>query len=111
VPVGGLDLAGHPHGDALDRPVGREHVDDVAEGVLAGFQPAVGARLDAPAQDVLPVVVAGGEAQGLHEGLHGPLVAVDGVVDDSDAHRSSRLQANARSRAHGPDFTQDIARR
>ena len=52
---------------ALGRAVGREHVDDVAEAVLAHAQPAVDARLEPPAQDVLAVVVARGQAQHLDD--------------------------------------------
>ena len=47
----------------FDAAVGGEHVNDVAERILARLQAAVGAGLDAPAQHVLAVVVARREAQ------------------------------------------------
>src|SRR3954468_1316931 len=95
--VAGLDLSCDPHRDALDGAVGREHVKDVTERILARLQPPVDARLDAPAADVLPIVIARRQAQRLNERPDGPLVAVGRVVGDSDAHRADVTGAGPRA--------------
>jgi hypothetical protein len=84
--LGRLDLAGHPDRHLLDRVVGREGVDEIAEAVLARAQAPVDRRLDAPGAHMLTVVVARPQAQDLDELPDRTFVGVVRVVHDADAH-------------------------
>ena len=84
--VESLDLADRRHGERRKRPVEREAVHDVAEGVLRGAQAAFDVEIDAPMRNVLAFMGARGETQRLDDGLRRALVTVMRLVTDAQAH-------------------------
>ena len=70
----------------VERPVGGEHVGDVAERVLLLVEPRVRRHVDAPAHHVLAVVVARRQPQHLDHAGGRRIVAIVGAVGDADAH-------------------------
>ena len=69
-------------------PLDREGMDDVAERILMGLQPAVGGYVDAPIHHILAVMVARRQPQRLDHAGGGSVVAIDALVRDADAHGS-----------------------
>src|SRR5258705_127551 len=61
--VAGLDFALDQDLQLVERPIGREGVGEVAEGVLVLLEPAIGGNVDAPIHDELAFVVARREPQ------------------------------------------------
>ena len=81
-----LDLAVDLDGELAERSVGGEHVGDIAEGVLMGGKPRIGRNVDAPAHDVLALVVARRQPQHLDHARGRRIVAVDVAMGDAQAH-------------------------
>ena len=86
VGVLGLDLAVDLDAQFAERPVGGEHVGDIAERVLMGGKPGVGGDVDAPAHHVLALVVSRRQPQHLDHAGGRRIVAIDGAVGDAQAH-------------------------
>ena len=86
VGVLGLHFAVDLDAQFAERPIGGEHVGDVAEGVLMGGKPRVGRYIDAPAHHVLAVVIARRQPQHLDRARGRRIVAIDRAVGDAHAH-------------------------
>jgi len=84
--VEALDLARHHHAHRIERALRGEHMADVAEGVVAPHEAAIDIDVDAPVDDVLPVVAARREPQHLDDRLGGGGVGVARFVPNADAH-------------------------
>jgi hypothetical protein len=81
-----VDLALDMHAERVERTFRGERMGDVAERVLVHVEAAVLRDVDAPMNDVLAVVVARREAQGLDHAVDRRVVVVAGLVRDADAH-------------------------
>ena len=79
-----LHLAVDLDAQFVQRPVGGEHVRDVAEGVLVGGKPRVRRYIDAPAHHVLAFVIARRKPQHLDRAGGRRIVAVDRAVGDAE---------------------------
>ena len=84
--VARLDLALDQDGELAQRSLRGEDMGDVAEGVLVLVEPAIRGHVDAPARDVLTIVVARGQPQHLNHAAGGRLVAIAGEMRDANAH-------------------------
>jgi hypothetical protein len=71
------------------RTLGAEPVGDIAEGVLVLVELAILRHVDAPVLDILAVVIARREPQRLDHAARRLLIAIDSLVRNPDAHRSS----------------------
>src|SRR6185503_10543590 len=69
-----------------ERTLGREGVGNIAERVLVGIEAAILRHVDAPMHDILAVMIARGEAQGLDHAADRRVVVVAGLVRDANAH-------------------------
>src|ERR1044072_3351567 len=78
--------ADRPRAGLVDRALGGKRVRDIAERVFMHIQAAVFCHLDAPVDDVLAIVVAGGEAKRLDDAADRRVVAIAGLVGNADAH-------------------------
>src|ERR1019366_9114903 len=72
-----LCISTSPSTSTLNSSNGPSAVNTWAEGVLMGVEPRVRGDVDAPADDVLAFVVAGGEAQHLDHAHRRRVVAMD----------------------------------
>src|SRR5262249_46416530 len=79
----GIDLAIDREAEGAELAAGGKDMYHVAEGILPRPQHAALVEIDAPAPDILAVMVARRQAQ--HR-LGRPVVAVGGFVMDPDAH-------------------------
>ena len=86
----GVDLAVHQHAQLRQRALGAEHMGDVAEGILVLVELAIFRHVDAPAFDILAVVIARRQPQRLDHAARRLLVAIDGLVRNLDAHGHGR---------------------
>src|SRR5271166_2273579 len=71
-----LDFTLHQYCELSKRAFRREGMSNVAEGIFVLMQPAVGRDVDAPAHDVLAVVVAWREPQHLADARRWCLILV-----------------------------------
>ena len=81
-----LDLAVDLDAQLRERPVGGEHMRDIAEGVFVRGKPRVGGNVDAPAHHILAFMVARRQPQHLDHARGRRIVAIDGAVGDAQAH-------------------------
>ena len=84
--IAGLDLALDVDRQFVERAVGGEGVGDVAERVFMLIEPAIGRNVDAPACDVLAIMVARREAQNLDHAAGRRVVAIGGRMRNADMH-------------------------
>jgi hypothetical protein len=114
-----LDLAFDADPQRLDRADGREHMADIAEGVLDGRQLDVLPHIDAPRHHVLTVMGARRQPERLDDRFRRRLVPVDRLLRYFDAHWTS-LESSHRTVVRAApgrlkpcigDLTPDIARR
>ena len=65
-----------------------------------------------PVHDVLPVVIARGQSQGLDHAVGGRVIVVDGLVGEADAHEANHPERieNVHLPAFRPGVRSDIAR-
>src|SRR5271165_3034745 len=74
-------------------------MSNVAEGIFVLMQPAVGRDVDAPAHDVLAVVVAWREPQHLADARRWCLILVVRQMGDAEAHSDQILLADSGTQA------------
>jgi hypothetical protein len=84
--VAGLDLAFGSDRQALERPLDREAVDHVAEGVGRSVEAAIAIDVDPPVDDELSVVAARRQAKRLDRARRRRVIGVGRLVDDAEAH-------------------------
>jgi hypothetical protein len=73
----GFDQALDRDGEIGERSLG-QHMDGVAEGVLAHVEAGVGGNVDLPVSDILPVMAAGRHPQNLGDAGGRRFVAIGG---------------------------------
>jgi len=95
-----LHLAVNLNAQLAERPVGGEHVRDIAERVLVRGKPRVGRHVDAPAHDVLAFVIARGDAQHLNRARGRRVIAADHAVGDAKAHDGRQRTDDRRQMEH-----------
>ena len=81
-----FDLAVDRDCQFVERPVGGEGMSEVAERILVLMQDAVLRQIDAPVHHVLAVMVARGKPQRLRHRRGRRVVAIGGVVGNTNPH-------------------------
>ncbi len=71
---------------------------EIAEGVLMGGKPRIRGNVDAPAQDILALMIARRQPQYLNDAGRRRVVAINMAMTNADAHVAVRCQCHLISR-------------